>query len=301
MTIRLAFYLSSGCMGCEMAIVDGLAEVYVELSQHEIVWSAPLFSTSKYSDLESLPDKYIDVAIVEGGINSEENERVVRLLRKKSKKLVALGTCAVHGGIPSLSSFHSVAEIFDEVYGERHPSRQVVVEGKYSLTLPEITPQRAVSSAVKVDHYLPGCPPKVEAIERLISSLDSLEDEWLISGDSVCTRCPRSPAREGRGFRKIESVRRFSGDAVDAEGCFLEHGYLCFGFVIAGDCDADCPKASVPCRGCYGPLPNVEDVGGKVIDSLTPLLNDESAEQLISEYPELSKLLYLYRPSALRE
>ncbi len=301
MSIRLAFYLSTGCMGCEMSIVDALADMYDALSQHEIVWSSPLFASSKYDELESMDDEYIDVTFIEGGVNSDETERIVRLLRKKSKRVVALGTCAVHGGVPALSAFHEVDEILEEVYGETIPARQDVVEGKYRLSLPAIERQRRISEVIQVDHFIPGCPPKPEKLVSVFRDLENLDDLWITSGKSVCSFCERSPAREGRGFRKIEKIRRVSWSVLDVEGCFLEDGYLCFGFATAGDCEADCPNSSVPCRGCYGPLPDIGDFGAKVIDGLIPLLTGESAEDLLSQYPELSKLLYIYRASSLRE
>lgn len=299
--IRLAFYLATGCMGCEMALIDAMVDIYDMLSHHEIVWSAPLFGSSKYHELEELPDNSIDIAFIEGGVNSDETERTVRLLRKKSRKIVALGTCAVHGGVPSLSAFHDVGDILESVFGENIPSRQEVVDGKYRLNLPELGKQRKISEIISVDHFIPGCPPKPERLAEVFTNLDRLEEKWLITGRSVCSFCPRSPAKEGRGFRKVEEIMRISGDIVSVEGCFLENGYLCFGFATAGDCNADCIRASVPCRGCYGPLPDGDDFGAKIIDAITPMLTRESTENLLSEYPELSKLLYLYRSSKLME
>ncbi|WP_457591559.1 NADH-quinone oxidoreductase subunit B family protein [Geoglobus sp.] len=300
-SIKLAFYLATGCMGCEMALIDAMPEVYDVLSQHEVVWSAPLFRDSKYSDLENLPDNSIDLAFIEGGVNNEEVERTVRLLRKKSKKIVALGTCAVHGGIPSLSAFHEIGEMLESVFGERIPLKQDVVDGKFRLELPELERQKKLSDIIDVDHYIPGCPPKPEKIGSVLANLDNLEEKWLVSGKSVCSSCPRSPAKEGRGFKKINEIKRITGEIMDVEGCFLENGFLCFGFATAGDCEADCIKASVPCRGCYGPIPESDDFGAEIIDAIVPMLTEDSTESMLSGYPGLPKLLYMYRPSKLVE
>ncbi|AIY89761.1 NADH-quinone oxidoreductase subunit B family protein [Geoglobus acetivorans] len=295
----MAFYLASGCMGCEMAAVDSLHRIFDEFQSLEIVWSIPMFTSSKYHELDSIPDGHIDVAIIEGGVGNGEVKDVVIKLRKKSKKIIALGTCAVFGGVPALAAFHTVDEIAGEVFSKTRPEKQVVHDGKYILKLPEMEIQKPLDEVVEVDHYLPGCPPKPKAIADLFSNLKNLKEKWIISGKSVCSFCPRSPVNGG-----VTPASAFDGDRFVSEtgenSCLLYGGVLCSGFITIGDCGADCLKIDVPCRGCYGPLPDVADAGGKMIDVLSIVLPDEAAEALLSEYREFGKIFYIYRRSLLK-
>lgn len=290
--MRLAFYLATGCMGCEMAFVDTLHEVIDEFSKIEIVWSSPMFKSSRYSELEEIEDNYIDYAIIEGGIGNSEVEYVVKMLRKKSRKIIALGTCAVHGGIPVLSHFHSIDEIIDEIYRGYRPSAKTILGGKYLLKLSDYRKQVPLCHVVKVDHYLPGCPPKPDAVASLIMNLENLESEWIISGKSVCSFCERSSSL----------LKSYTGENVDKrdENCFLLEGEICMGAVTNGDCMADCLKANVPCFGCYGPLPEIDDAGAKMIDVISAVTSQELVDRIFQTHRKFGKRFYLYSTGILK-
>ena len=81
-----------------------------------VFWPAAM--DIKYKDVEAMEDNYIDVCLFNGAIRSSENEHIAKLLRKKSKVLVAFGSCAHEGCIPGLANLNSKKEIFDYVYKE---------------------------------------------------------------------------------------------------------------------------------------------------------------------------------------
>ncbi len=289
----VAFYLASGCSGCEMSMLD-LAEKILDLD-FRIVWAAPLLGDGKY---ERIPE--VDVAFVEGGVRLSEHEAIVRELREKSEILVAFGVCASCGGIPGMANLHSKEEILETVFKRTlttdnpdnvFPQKTTLVDGKYEVTLPEFYENLVpLNRVVEVDCYLGGCPPTPEQVEKAIEAILDGKRGWLTDGKSVCDNCQYTVGRMG-------GVRRFVRVAEDR--CFIDQGLLCFGPATQGDCKAACIRAKSPCRGCGGPLPGVTDYGAKLIDLLASLLDEKGVEALSRNYRSLAKLLYMYSlPSA---
>lgn len=97
------------CAGCVSSFLNaGEALLEILSEEFEIVYS-PTFV-----DLKEVPN--VDLAIVEGGIRTKEDERLIKEVRAKSRILVALGICATHGGITSLGNVLSVKELLEKVY-----------------------------------------------------------------------------------------------------------------------------------------------------------------------------------------
>ncbi len=308
MALKFAFYLATGCAGCEMALVD-LADRLVDALEHlEIVFWAPTVADLKYKDLEALPDKSIDVAFVDGAIRLSEQEHIVKVLRQKAKILVAFGACAAMGGIPGLANLHTKEEIFETVYFKTYstdnpdgvvPQTKCVVDGKYELTLPDFWDEvKALHQVVDVDYFVGGCPPHHEHVAKIVEAIVSgnlpPKGSWITDGKSVCDVCPRNPANRSEKRDFVKEVKRTIEGTPDEEKCLLQQGYICFGPITQGDCGASCPKVNIPCRGCGGPLPGVKDFGARAISSIASILDDEAVEQLIEKYSNLTKLFYRY-------
>ncbi len=304
---RVAFYLASGCSGCEMTLID-LSEELVDISNNlDLVW-APLFGIGKYEDLEEIRRKYIDFTFIEGAIRLNEEERIVKLLRKKSKNIVALGICAALGGIPGIANLHSIDEVLESSF-KRHsenlsgeyPAATTLENGKYELTLPELYEDvKPLNKVVDVDYYIGGCPPHYDHLKWAINLLISgkAEKGWITSGKPVCDFCSRKE-REEIKMRKVR--RAISINQIPENKCFLSEGIPCFGPATQGDCKGACLKVNIPCRGCGGPLSNLGDFGGIIVNMLSSLIeNAEVVKDLKKEYQSLAKLFYLYSlPSAL--
>jgi len=118
-------------------------------------------------DEKEFPEN-VDVTLVEGSISNEENLEQIRRIRERTKTLVSLGDCAVTGNVPSMRNAFSVDQILESAYGRLHnPDAKTQFEGVPKL-LRTVTP---VHSAVKVDVFVPGCPPSADVIHYTVTEL----------------------------------------------------------------------------------------------------------------------------------
>ena len=158
--IRMATTWLDGCSGCHMSFLDIDQQLVTLADQIELVYS-PLV------DILTIPDA-IDVTLVEGAVSSEDDVRKVRLLRQRSKLLVALGDCAVTANVPAMRNTFEVEAILDHVYRNGAASEGLVP----SEGVPRLNAHaRPVHTCVTVDVFLPGCPPPSDAIYYLLAEL----------------------------------------------------------------------------------------------------------------------------------
>lgn len=159
----------------------------------------------------------LDIALVEGAVVTTRDAEMLRAVRKRAKTLVALGTCAVWGGVAAMDRGADRAKLLEEVYGAR---------GKEY----DCYPAQALHEIVKVDLRITGCPVEKE---HLLSGIASLlgGDVPLYPTYPVCTEC-----------------------RMRENNCLLmERGEICCGPMTAAGCNARCPAMRVPCIGCRGP------------------------------------------------
>jgi len=218
------------CAGCVSSFLNaGDALLEVLSGDFEIVYS-PTFI-----DLKEIPR--VDLAIVEGGVRTEDDEELVREVRAKSRILVALGICATHGGVTSLGNILSVRKLLEKKYPVLDSSR-----------LPELKDlMYPISNFVDVDYYIPGCPPMpfliVHALKSIVSGRTPLRHQSV-----VCTECNRKiiPAKLDRLYGIYEKE-------ADPEMCLVSQGFICLGSLTRDGCGAPCPRAGFTCFGCRGP------------------------------------------------
>ncbi|NCC24166.1 MAG: F420-nonreducing hydrogenase [Deltaproteobacteria bacterium] len=313
--IKFAFLLAGGCAGCEMALVD-LSENLLDALEHiEVVFWAPTVADVKYKDLEAMADKSIDLAFVDGMVRLSEHEHMVRVLRAKSKILVAFGACASLGGIPGMANIHTNDELFKQAYKDTfstenpdgvYPQPQYFLDGKYDLTLPAFQDKvRTIQDLVEVDYYVGGCPPHhsfvAKAVEAIVTGNLPPKGSWLTSGKAVCDVCKRNPANEELERLPVETVKRTVDGMPEEKGCLLQHGFVCLGPITQGDCGASCLNVNMPCRGCGGPIPGIKDYGARAVSAIGSILGSEAAtDSLLEKFPVLSKLVYRYSLPASR-
>ena len=112
---KLALYWAASCGGCEIAVLAIHEKILDVAALFDIVlW--PVAVDAKVRDVQKMPDGSIDVCLFNGGIRTSEQEYMAQLLRRKSKVLVAFGSCAHEGCIPGLANASTAGEIFDTVY-----------------------------------------------------------------------------------------------------------------------------------------------------------------------------------------
>lgn len=218
------------CAGCVSSFLNaGEALVEVLSSEFDIVYS-PTFM-----DVKEIPSA--DLAIVEGGVRTKQDENMIREIRAKCRTLIALGLCATHGGVTSLGNVMSLKTILEEEH--------MLVE---ATKLPEIEDlMYPICSFVDVDYYIPGCPPMpLPILHALRSIVDGREP--LRHTSVVCIECHRKiiPA-------KVERLYGIYEKPADPALCLVSQGFVCLGFLTREGCGAPCPRAGFTCFGCRGP------------------------------------------------
>ncbi len=308
--LKLAFYWAASCGGCEIAVLD-INEKILDVIQIADIVFWPVAMDIKYKDVEAMPDKYIDICFFNGSIRNSEQEHMAKLLRQKSKTLVAFGSCAQEGCIPGLANLHNRKEIFTKVYLESksisNPNGVVpqtetkVKEG--TLELPEFYDTvRTLDQTVDVDYYLPGCPPPVKLIVNAIDAIakNTLPPKGSVLAPlkSVCDECPRKKEN-----KKISKIYRVHEKVPEPEKCLLEQGIICMGPATRSGCGAQCLTVDMPCTGCGGPCPNVPEQGAAMISALASILgledekekySDEDVEKLLSQIKDPIGTFYMY-------
>ena len=160
--LRVATTSLAGCFGCHMSILD-IDERLLDLV--ELIE----FDRSPLTDIKHCGP--CDLGIIEGGLCNAENVHVLREFRKNCKILVAMGACAVNGGLPALRNNLPLGEILEEIY---HTSPGLAVGSRIpndpELPLP-LNKVHAVHEVVKIDYFLPGCPPSGDAIWKFLTDL----------------------------------------------------------------------------------------------------------------------------------
>lgn len=254
---RLSFDWLHACCGCEVSLLDAGIALLSLLARVEVV-HFPLLMDHKYrraaeDSAVCLPEA--EIGVVSGGVASEEQLELLTAMRASCRILVALGTCATHGGIPAMRNQWTVRETLQTVYAYGTDESALVPSG-ISTPLDRVY---SVDEKVRVDSLVPGCPPAAEAIVEVLSALID-QRSVTTTGKSVCETCPTRRGGKGRGTAG-RFLANAAGDFQAPIGemvCLLEQGLLCQGPVTAGGCGGKgtplCLQARVPCRGCYGPV-----------------------------------------------
>ena len=113
--LQIALYWAAACGGCDVAVLD-TNEFILDVAQLADIRLWPIAIDGKYKDVEAMMDGELDLTLFNGAVRNSENEHLAKLLRQKSKILVAFGACAYMGGIPSLANLARKDEIFTRAY-----------------------------------------------------------------------------------------------------------------------------------------------------------------------------------------
>lgn len=153
----------AGCAGCHMSLLD-IDDRIIQIAEMADLRATPI------TDLKE-PDKAgVDVGILEGGINNSSNEDVAHRMRDRCKILVALGDCAVFGGVPAMRNFFQMEDALRRAYVETE-STEADSQVPDDPELARMTKTRAVHEVVPVDIFVPGCPPDPDVIFHVLSEL----------------------------------------------------------------------------------------------------------------------------------
>jgi len=263
---RFAVLQLSGCAGCEVSLLN--AGEWVE--QFDLVYM-PLV-VSAYD----VPE--VDVLLVSGGVRSDEDLYNLRRAVRKAERVVAVGTCAISGGVANLGDRDEVRQLFMSQTQRRH--------------LPRLLPKsQPVDAFVNVDLYLPGCPPTPELFMAAL-----LQPPDFTASLTVCQECGRKKLKD----MKPDHLTGFQRGEVDPDICLINQGYLCVGSSTRGGCRALCTRPGHPCVGCRGPSNALIEKDSqawlesilRVFHALTNIPEDELREALVS--PQLALFLFQF-------
>ncbi|MCS7258364.1 MAG: oxidoreductase [candidate division WOR-3 bacterium] len=308
--IKLGFYWAASCGGCEIAVLD-INEKILELLSFAEIKFWPVALDTKYCDVETYEDDFLDVCFFNGSVRNSEQEHLAKLLRKKSKILIAFGSCAVHGCIPGLANLFKRDEILETVYlttattqnQEKKMPKTKLTVADGELVLPEFYKEvKPLNKVVTVDYYIPGCPPPVpliiNAIEIIKNNALPLKGTILAPNISLCDSCSRNTNQH----KIMPEIRRIYEIQADPKICFLEQGVICLGPVTRAGCETRCINGNWPCTGCMGPTDEIIDQGAKMISVIGSILKvpeearltDKELEETINKIKDPVGTFYMY-------
>jgi len=289
--IKLAVYWAASCGGCCVSVLDVHEKLFDVVAAADLVFW-PIALDIKYKDVEAMEDGFIDVTLFNGAVRNSENEHMAKLLRQKSKILVAYGSCSHLGGIPGLANFTTKEALFERVY---HTSESTVNPDKV-VPLPEYKVDegvlelpvfyndvRTLDQVVDVDYYLPGCPPQTERLVEVFMAIVTgaeLPPPGSVVGALEKTQCDECKRKKTEN-KKIKRFYRPFEIEDDGETCFLEQGVICMGPATRGGCGVRCIEGNAPCRGCYGPPADVPDPGAKMMSAIGTMIDSDDPEEIL--------------------
>ncbi len=288
--LKLAVYWGAACGGCCVSVLDTHEKLLDIVAAADLVFW-PIAMDIKYKDVESMPDKSIDLTLFNGAVRNSENKHMAQVLRQKSKILVAYGSCAYMGGIPGLANFFSKNEIFKRAYEETestvNPEKTVpitsvqVKEGTLEIPLMfnDVFP---LNQVVEVDYYIPGCPPQSERLIEVFSVISAgtnLPPAGSVVGANDKTNCDECK-RKKSDKKKVKRFYRPWEIQDDKETCFIEQGVICMGPATRGGCGVRCVEGNSPCRGCYGPPQGSSDPGAKMMAAIGTMIDSNDPDEI---------------------
>ena len=288
--LKMAVYWGAACGGCCVSVLDVHELLFDVVAAADILFW-PIALDTKYKDVEAMPDQHIDLTLYNGAVRNSENEHIAKLLRQKSKIMVAYGSCAHLGGIPGLANFSNKEEIFKRVYFESEstdnpdkvtPLTEVKIK-EGTLELPAFyNDVRALDQVTDVDYYIPGCPPTTDRLVEVFMAIvqgKELPPKGSVVGayeKGLCDECDRKKTDN----KKIKKFNRPWEIEDDGETCFLEQGLVCMGPATRSGCGYRCIKGNAPCRGCYGPTKEAADPGAKMMSAIATMIDSDDPDEI---------------------
>lgn len=212
---RVAIFDFACCEGCQLQIVD---------MEEEILDLLAVVQPVEWREVSSEHSEDFDIAMVEGSITRPEDEERLKEIRRRAKVLIALGACAVTGGVNNLKNNFEMEEVRQCVYGP-------------AGAMPHLATYRtkALHEIVTVDHNVRGCPVTREELGQVVRAL-AMGTTPVTPTYPVCAECKMR-------------------DTI----CRYEYNEICLGVITRGGCKAPCPAGGMWCFGCRGLVddPNV--------------------------------------------
>jgi len=240
MKLKILITSLTSCNGCLTSIIE--LDIFPELLESVDFVYFPLIDKEDRKDIDKC-----DIALIEGCITKEEQKEEVLEIRRNAKKVIALGTCAISGGITSLSNE------FDSI---------------------------PINETIEIDGFIPGCPTPPELLGNSLMAI--LNGEKIrLKELNLCQECELRP---DNGLKSNIKIDKIMPEKMPFE-CFLHENVLCLGPITRAGCKAKCIKANIPCEGCMGPI--VADFMSNMVNffsSIEVSEDIETSEELYSKF-----------------
>ncbi len=245
--VSMAIVSLSTCSGCASTLLDDQDALAALMERANIIYCPLLMDEHDFSEAE--------ITIVDGLVRSKEDEEKLEEVRRKSRYLVSWGTCATFGGIPAMANQYELEDLIDEAYGRAQDTFAYYLSGARGVTtasyqdteLALLRRALKLDDVVKVDYYVPGCPPRAGLLTGLLQEMRG-EPLTAPRRPLVCSECSRKPRKD-----TVDCFWLFPPAEWEASTCFPASGTLCLGFSTRGGCGASCTAGGLPCWGCRGP------------------------------------------------
>jgi F420-non-reducing hydrogenase small subunit len=280
--IKLNLEWLSSCAGCEVGIVD-LHEKILDILQAAEIQRCPVLT-----DIKDYPPA--NIGIISGAVRNHHDRDAAIKMRQSCDKIIALGTCAVYGGIPGAGMVHAKEDILDTVYVHNKTTSTNTIPSVHISQLESlVTP---LDEVIAVDMYLPGCPPHAAFIlDALLALVEKRPPK--ANKEAICARCKREMVKTD-----VAAIKSNHDGSADDTQCFLSQGYVCLGSVTLDRCLAPCTNNGVVCSGCAGPTMQVltepnRDIRTEIADHMTNLTNIPR-DEIVRWIERHSKTFYAY-------
>jgi NAD-reducing hydrogenase small subunit len=158
--VKVATVWLDGCAGCHMSLLDMDAGILTVARKADLVYG-PLV------DAQEFPEE-VDVTLVEGAVSTQEDVNKIHKIRQATRTLISMGDCAITGNVPAMRNSIPVPKLLNCIYVDQAQENRAVPTDRVPALMKQARPVR---DYVKVDLYLPGCPPSSQAISGAINSL----------------------------------------------------------------------------------------------------------------------------------
>lgn len=256
----------SGCAGCEVALLN--ADEWVD--RFRLTYMPLVISAYDVPRVEML--------MVSGAVHTDEDLHKLRRAVQRAETVIAVGICAISGGLANLGNRDEVREVFLAEAARSHVPR--LLDKSYPI-----------DSKVRVDGYLPGCPPTPELFMAVLDECSGFKP-----ARTVCAECGRKKVRDMRPTHLLG----FQQGEVLPDVCLINQGCLCVGTSTRGGCRALCTRPGHPCVGCRGPsdafIEKESSAWLKAIQRVFERMTDIAPEEIEAglRSPQLSLFLFQF-------
>ena len=239
---RVAVHKFSSCDGCQLALINDAVSLLELSALVDVVHFAEAGMVEEFAT--------VDLAIIEGSVNTKHDIERLHTIREKSGYVIAVGACAVTGGIQGLRNYTDAAQLLEWQHAVYPEATEVIIQHDLATAKP-------ISAYVKVDNEINGCPINtgqiLHAIRQVLFGVTPEPEH-----NQVCVSCKKA------GVTCV----------------IVAKNEPCLGPVVADGCGALCPKLGRGCYGCYGPAKHTN------IQALSQKLQDMglSAKQIKHKY-----------------